>query len=582
MNKNIFEIVEEVLKTNSKYISDDGKLLKAVVYSDVMTMNKELLSLLLSDEKIKERFFENVNGTLVFDKQKFAWFIESKEVLPDSYTRYTNKIGLTNRGDFISKSNDVVLDFPYKDCVLEGGQDKENQKRKEIFYNETIASNEISKMLAPKVFTNANRYTKDGIEENITFDENDNLIIKGNNLIALSSLLKRYEGKVKCIYIDPPFNTGSDSFNYNDKFSRSTWLVFMKNRLELAKRLLHVTGNIFVHIDINQSHYLKTLCDEIFGEDNFVEEIIWAYGSPSGGRAATPKPVNIHDYILHYAKSYSERKQNRVYVPYSEKYIKDWFKYIDDDGRKYQRRQRGKDENGNPIWAKQYLDESKGVPLSTVWNDIQQVYADPRAYKDGNKADVEVLKEFKGGQKPEALIKRILEMATDEGDLVLDFHIGTGTSAATAHKLNRKYIGVEQMVNQIDLILPRLQKVIGGDTAGISKFVEWKGGGSFVYCELLENASTLIKKIQAASEEIISEIKNEIYADGRIVPYITREELKKADEEFNSLELEEKKKSLISLVDKNKLYVNYSDMDDESYDISESDKAFTKSFYAEV
>ena len=582
MNKNIFEIVVEVLKTNSKYISDDGKLLKAIVYSDVMTMDKELLCLLLSNAKIKERFFKDVNGTLIFDKQGFAWFIESKEFLPDSYTRYTNKIGLTNGGDFISKSNDVVLDFPYKDCVLEGGQDKEDQKRKEIFYNETIASDEISKMLAPKVFTNAKRYTKDGIEENITFDENDNLIIKGNNLIALSSLLKRYEGKVKCIYIDPPFNTGSDSFNYNDKFSRSTWLVFMKNRLELAKRLLHVTGNIFVHIDINQSHYLKTLCDGIFGEDNFIEEIIWAYGSPSGGRAATPKPVNIHDYILHYAKSYSERKQNRVYVPYSEKYIKDWFKYIDDDGRKYQRRQRGKDENGNPIWTKQYLDESKGVPLSTVWNDIQQVYADPRAYKDGNKADVEALKEFKGGQKPEALIKRILEMATDEGDLVLDFHIGTGTSAATAHKLNRRYIGVEQMVNQIDLILPRLQKVIGGDTAGISKFVEWQGGGSFVYCELLENASTLIEKIQAASEKTISEIKNEIYIDERIVPYITREELKKADEAFDSLELEEKKKALISLVDKNKLYVKYSDMDDESYAISESDKGFTKSFYAEV
>lgn len=144
-----------------------------------------------------------------FDKQGFAWFIESKEFLPDSYTKYTNKIGLTNGGDFISKSNDVVLDFPYKDCILEGGQDKEDQKRKEIFYNETIASDEISKMLAPKVFTNAKRYTKDGIEENITFDENDNLIIKGNNLIALSSLLKRYEGKVKCIYIDPPYNTGS-------------------------------------------------------------------------------------------------------------------------------------------------------------------------------------------------------------------------------------------------------------------------------------------------------------------------------------------------------------------------------------
>ena len=196
MEKNIFEIAEEVLKTNSKYVSEDGKLLKTVVYSDIMTMDKELLSLLLSNERMKNRFFEEVNKTLVFDKQKFAWFIESKEFLPDSYTRYTNKIGLTHNGDFISKSNDVVLDFPYKDCILEGGQNKDDQKRKEIFYNETIASDEVSKMFAPKVFTNVKRYTKDGIEENITFDEKDNLIIKGNNLIALSSLLKRYEGKV--------------------------------------------------------------------------------------------------------------------------------------------------------------------------------------------------------------------------------------------------------------------------------------------------------------------------------------------------------------------------------------------------
>lgn len=176
MNNNIFEIVEDVLKTREKYVSEDNKLLKAIVYSDVMTMNNELLTLLLSNEKIKERFFENVNGILVFDKQKFAWFIESKQFLPDSYTRYTNKIGLTHNGYFISKSNDVVLDFPYKDCVLEGGQDKDDKKRKEIFYNEIIASDEITKMLAPKVFTNAKRYTKNGVEENITFDKDDNLI----------------------------------------------------------------------------------------------------------------------------------------------------------------------------------------------------------------------------------------------------------------------------------------------------------------------------------------------------------------------------------------------------------------------
>lgn len=582
MGKNIFELTEELLKTNSKYLSEDGKILKTVVFKDVMSMDGGLLSLLLSEQKIKEQFFEDVNGTLVFDKQKFAWLIESKEFLPDSFTRYTNKIGLTHSGDFISKSNDVILDFPYKDCVLEGGQEKEDQKRKEIFYNEAIASDEITKMFAPKVFINARRYTKDKIEENITFDKNDNLIIKGNNLIALSSLLKRYEGRVNLIYIDPPFNTGSDSFNYNDKFLRSSWLVFMKNRLTLAKRLLHETGNIFIHIDINQSHYLKVLCDEIFGEENFVEELIWAYGSPSGGRASTPKPVNIHDYILHYSKAYSQRKQNRVYVPYSEKYINNWFKYKDEDGRIYQRRQRGKDENGNVIWSKQYLDESKGVPLSTVWNDIQQVYADPRAYKEGNKSDVEVIKDFKGGQKPEALIKRIIEMTTDEKDIVLDFHLGTGTTAATAHKLNRQYIGVEQMVNQIDLILLRLQKVINGDTAGISKAVKWQGGGSFVYCELMENGNKLIGKIQSASADTILETKKEVYSDERIVPYIMKTELEKADKEFNLLELEEKKKVLINLVDKNKLYINYSDMDDESYAISESDKLFTKSFYTEV
>lgn len=236
MEKNIFELVADLLKTEIKYTSEDGKLLKASVYSDVMTMDEKLLSLLMSDETIKERFFKDINGTLIFDKQKFAWFIESKEFLPDSYTRYTNKIGLTHNGEFISKSNDIVLDFPYKDCVLEGGQDKDDQKRKEIFYNEIIASDEINRMLAPKVFTNVRRYTKEGVEENITFNENDNLIIKGNNLIALSSLLKRYEGEVKCIYIDPPYNTGNDSFNYNDSFNHSTWLTFMKNRLEIAKK----------------------------------------------------------------------------------------------------------------------------------------------------------------------------------------------------------------------------------------------------------------------------------------------------------------------------------------------------------
>lgn len=185
-------------------------------------------------------------------------------------------------------------------------------------------------------------------------------------------------------------------------------------------------------------------------------------------------------------------------------------------------------------------------------------------------------------QKPEKLIARIVGAFTNKDDIILDYHVGSGTTCAVAHKMGRRYIGVEQMDYIEDITVERIKKVIDGDQSGISKALDWKGGGSFVYCEILENASTLIEKIQAASEKTINEIKNEIYADERIIPYITREELKKADEEFNSLEFQEKKKALISLVDKNKLYVNYSDMDDESYDISESDKAFTKSFYAEA
>ncbi|RVU55860.1 hypothetical protein EF514_01215 [Anaerosphaera multitolerans] len=215
LKNNIFDVVENVLKSKGKYISEDGGLLKAKVYSDIMTMDNDLISMLLNDEDIKKTFFVNVNGTFVFDKQKFAWLIDSKEFLPDSYTSYTNKIGLTSNGEFLSAKNDVVLDFPYKDCVLEGGQDKEDQKRSEIMYNEIIAADEIRNMLAPKIFTNARRYSakaekdlsgtdtlKICEEDNIEFKEEDNLIIKGNNLIALASLLKRYEGKVKCIYIE--------------------------------------------------------------------------------------------------------------------------------------------------------------------------------------------------------------------------------------------------------------------------------------------------------------------------------------------------------------------------------------------
>ena len=581
-NLSLFNELEQLLRNESAYCSEDGILLKNAIVEAVLALRPSLIKLLLSHDGLKRNFFAEIDGVLVFDKIKFQKFVMNKRFLPDSYTSFKNKIGLTNEdGDFISDSREVVLSWPYKDCVLEGGQTKEDAKRNEVFWNEILAPDEINRLTEPKALTAFRRFDSEGEHEVSEVSMQQNFIIKGNNLLVLHSLQAKYKGAVNLIYIDPPFNTGKDSFNYNDSFLRSTWLTFMRNRLLVAKELLAIDGNIFIHIDINQSHYLKVLCDDVFGKDNFVEEIIWAYGSPSGGRASTPKPVNVHDYLLHYARNYAQRKQNRVYVPYSEKYIKDWFKFTDEDGRVYRQRLRGNDENGNPIWIRQYLDESKGVHLSTVWSDIQQVYADPRAYKEGNVADVEVIKEFSGGQKPEALIARIIEMTTDAGDLVLDFHLGTGTTAATAHKLGRRYIGAEQMQSQIDIILKRLPKVISGENAGISKKVNWQGGGSFVYCELAAANQTFVDEIFAAeSTADLKKIWERMQQSGFLSWKVEPKQFDENAKAFEELSLDDQKLFLVECLDKNLLYIPLSEVDNDEFGLDSKDRELTRKFYS--
>jgi len=477
--------------------------------------------------------------------------------------------------------------------VLEGGQTKEEEKRKEIFFNEVLAQDEIHRLLDPKVLTNFTRHTAKGKEKVTDFkrDENgvirENLIIKGNNLLALHTPKTQFRGQVKLIYIDPPFNTGSDSFNYNDSFNHSTWLTFMQNRLHVAKEMLTTDGNIFVHIDVNESHYLKVLCDEILGRENFVQEIIWAYGSPSGGRAAGAKPVNVHDYILHYAKQYEARKQNKIFTPYTDKYIADWFKYKDTDGRPYQKRMRGRDEKGDVIWERQYLDESKGIPLTTVWTDIKQVYADPRAYKENQAQHAELVKGFLT-QKPERLIQRILEMTTDPEDIVLDFQLGSGTTAVVSHKMGRQFIGVEQLDYGENDAVVRLDKVLKGDKTGISKTVNWQGGGDFVYCELMKYNGAFMERIQTAkSSEELLQIWREMAEVSFLNWYVNPEMPEEAVNDFVAIGkepngLEKQKRLLAELLDKNQLYVNLSEIDDTQFKVSEEDKALNKAFYGEA
>ena len=189
---------------------------------------------------------------------------------------------------------------------------------------------------------------------------------------------------------------------------------------------------------------------------------------------------------------------------------------------------------------------------------------------------------FRNGKKPEEYISFYINMFSEKKDLILDFQLGSGTTCAVAHKLGRKYIGIEQMDYIKEISVERLKTVINGENSGISESINWEGGGSFVYCELLENASHLVEEIQLSTEDTIFSIKEKIYSDERIIPYITKKELEETEDEFKNLTLEEKKKALIILVDKNKLYVNYSDMEDETFGVSDSDKNFTKSFYKEV
>ena len=592
----------DLLKSLPKFIDEKtGNILRNEVGNSALKIDKELISLLIKDKEIKEKFFTEISGYWIFEINKFVDYVQDKEFLDDTYTKFKNKIGLTIDNKFIGERGEVALSFPFKDCILEGGMTKEDEKRNEIFFNEVLAEDQINRLLDPKVLTNFKRYSAKG-EESVTEFKRDkegvikeNLIIKGNNLLSLYSLREQFQGRVKLIYIDPPFNTGKDSFNYNDRFNHSTWLTFVKNRLEISKNLLSDDGNIFIHIDINENHYLKVLCDEIFGRSNFVEEIVWAYGSPSGGRAGGAKPVNIHDYLLHYAKNYSERKQNKLYTPYSKQYITAWFKYTDKDGRRYQRRMRGRDEKGKVIWEKQYLDESKGLPLTSVWTDIRQVYADPRAYKENQKKHTELIRDFLT-QKPEKLIQRIIEMVTDKGDIVLDYTLGSGTTCAVAHKIGRQYIGLEQLNYGVNDAITRLKRVIGKeksegkistiideyDETGISKAVNWKGGGDFIYCELMKFNEEAIEIINNAQDmhgllKIWGEMCEKYFLDYNV-------EVKKFNdnvEEFKELQIGDQKKVLIEMLNKNQLYVNLSEINDSDFKVSKEDKELNKKFYSD-
>ena len=281
----------------------NGPHLHRSMVSDAISQKQpDLIKALVSNEKIKSIYGTDIDGVLIFDFDKLCSLLKYKEYWANSFTKYRNKVGLTSEGKYLDYSSDVVLDFPFKDCMLEGGMTKEEQGKNELYYNEIIARDEIDQLLSPKVFSSAKIYKKNSTEEKITsLNNRDNIIIKGNNLVVLHSLRNRYKNSIKFIYIDPPYNTGSDGFKYNDNFNKTTWLTFIKSRLEVSRDLLSDDGFIAVQIDDRQYSWLYLLMVGIFGESN-LKTICVKMSEPTGVKMASINSIGgiakLKEYII--------------------------------------------------------------------------------------------------------------------------------------------------------------------------------------------------------------------------------------------------------------------------------------------
>ena len=638
---NLYNHIKLILSENETFCKD-GVLFKNSVVEAGLKLDPELLKLLLEDDKAKKHFFTEVNGIAVFDKTKFQKFVSNKQFLPDSFTAYKNKIGLTANGEYLTEANEVVLDFPYKDCVLEGGQTKEDQKRQEIFWNETLAPDEIDRLFEPKVFTNWKRYDKDGEQKVKKLDKTDNLIIKGNNLLALHSLLPVYKGKVKLIYIDPPYNTGDDEFNYNDSFNHSTWLTFMKNRLNIAKEMLRKDGFFCIQISDIEVAYLEVLCNQIFGRENLISTISVKMAHLSGTKMAhkTKKIPKIKEHLLLYSRNKSNVLLRPQYIPvswedafsrYNSYVVKNDFK--DDDCDKWEiitvnqalkkynidstgkydfliqnaenifrtARNRSADYSDcDPnVFVKYIKDPKKPDEFHFVYKNEDVSFASEKIRVfDGKKQPSSILGDIwsdigikylsneggvslRFGKKPEKLIHRIISLCTDENDIVCDFFLGSGTSAAVSHKINRQYIGIEQLDYGDNDSTARLKNVISGENVALSDLINWQGGGSFIYAELTKDNAAYVERIQSAEDNntllaLWEEIKDKPFISYKVNP----QDIDSSIDAFQDLSLDAQKKLLISLLDKNLLYVNYNDIGDTDHGISKEDKALNQQFYS--
>ena len=675
---NFKDLLLQLLKADSRLLDSEGELMGNKIQDFADKTDEKLIELLLDHPETRAKFFLKIKDVYVFKTSDFKFYLDENKI-DNSYTQYENRIGLTSKGKFLKDSNDVVLDFPYKDCILEGGQsteegidtyfewDEKDQhytekqaKRKEIFFNSVLAKDEIDRLLEPKAFTNAKKFspltpegrTINGFERNENGIIKDNLIIKGNNLLALHTLKKEFAGKVKLIYIDPPFNTGNDSFAYNDSFNHSTWLTFMRNRLIISKDLLKSDGILFINIDAIEEAYLKIICDEIYGRENFINVITVKSSTPSGTKTAHKDKTIIKqkDLILVYKKGgsitlnpqYSKRenwdthyslilqkdknenyflsklvdvlKEKNILFPNQKledvsldnKDFKEFYLNNSDiicrlQSHKNKEAEKTSRAKKDKVYEHFQSKTSKGLyyngqVITPLSKSIKKVYSNQKFVNDLGMllcdfwSDIDFQNtqneggvSFPTAKKPETLLSRIIELSTNECDIVLDYHLGSGTTSAVSHKMNRQYIGIEQMNYGKNDSFQRLKNVINGEQSGVSKAYNWQGGGSFVYLELAKNNQNAIEIIQGCKnyEELTSffdEMCEKYYLHYNVKVKQFREEISK-EENFKKLALDHQKELFIKMLDLNQLYVNVSDMEDQKYNLSAADIAVTKDFY---
>ena len=560
----------KLLESNSNFVDGAGKLLRANVRERAWKLDHDLIKLLLTDKEIETKFFKEIEGRWIFDNNTFVEYITDKNFFADSYTKFRNRIGLNIDGKFLPERGEVALVWPYKDCVLEGGQTREQEKRKEIFFNELLAPDEINRMLDPKVLANWKRHTANSEQDvtNIQRDEKDvireNLIIKGNNLIALHALKQQFRGQVKLIYIDPPYNTRGDAniFGYNNSFNHSTWLTFMKNRLDVAKDLMTENGVMAVAIDDYEYAHLKLLCDEVFGSENYIGTIV-VQSKPSG-RTTNTHFATCHEYTLFYAKVIDNVTINLIDLTKQQKLA---FNLEDDIGR-YQlspfRRSGGystPEERPNSFYPIFYnaegnefsLEKKEGfaeiLPIDSqgkkrVWRQTRPSFLElvgkgeiickkskdkwtlyikdrmPKGRKtktiwDDSKYDASahgtmLLKGMFDGEKvfsyPKSIhaVKDTINLLTqrDDHDIVLDFFAGSGTTGHAVFELNKQDGGNRQFI-----LVEQLEKHIAVCKERLKKVIAKEGiiGENFLSCGLMPYNEIFMERIQSAesSEDLL-------------------------------------------------------------------------------